>query len=206
MDVAAGQRCPWIGRGGEIPVIDPAGSPQSSDVSEAAQTTGGFSVVYREEFPFVVNSLRRLGVHPSDLEDLTHDVFMTALRRREAYDPARPIRPWLFGIAFRLAADFKRLARHSRETALDPAAEVADEGRNPAEAAAMKQDRQLVLDALARVELARRGVLIMHDIEDMAVPEIASALEIPLGTAYSRLRQARIDFAEAVRDLRGGGQ
>jgi RNA polymerase sigma-70 factor (ECF subfamily) len=165
----------------------------------------GFSAVYRAEFPFVVNSLRRLGVHPSDLEDLTHDVFMTALRRRETYDPRRPIRPWLFGIAFRMAADFKRLVRHSRELPLDSTVEASDENRTPDEMAALNQDRQLVLDALAHVELSRRGVFIMHDIEGAAIPEIADALEIPLGTAYSRLRQARIEFSDAVRALRGGG-
>jgi RNA polymerase sigma-70 factor, ECF subfamily len=189
-------------------VIDPGDSSQSIAVGDAGPSpiAGSFSSVYREEFPFVVNSLRRLGIHPADLEDLTHDVFMTALRRRDTYDPGRPVRPWLFGIAFRLAADFKRLVRHSRETSFDPTLEAVDQGKSPDEAAALGQDRQLVIDALGRVEVGRRGVIIMHDIEGMAIPEIASALEIPVGTAYSRLRQARLDFAEAVRALRGGGQ
>jgi len=164
-----------------------------------------FSAVYRAEFPFVVNSLRRLGIHQSDLDDLTHEVFMTALRRRDSYDPRRPIRAWLFGIAFRLAADFKRLVRHSRELPLEQSAEAPDGGVAPDEAAVSSQERQLVLDALARIELSRRGVFIMHDIEGIAAPEIAQALDIPVGTAYSRLRQARIEFAEAVRALRPAG-
>ncbi len=191
-------------------MIDPAASTQLPEVSAVAAANrlapGEFSAVYRVEFPFVVNSLRRLGIHQDDLEDLTHDVFMTALRRRDSYDSERPIRPWLFGIAFRLAADFRRLVRHSRELPLDHTAEAPDGRLSPDEAAVSNQDRQLVLDALARIELPRRGVFIMHDIEGMAVPEIAQALEIPSGTAYSRLRQARIDFADAVRALRPGGE
>jgi RNA polymerase sigma-70 factor, ECF subfamily len=180
-------------------VIDRATWTQLPDVG-----ADEFSAVYRVEFPFVVNSLRRLGIHQSDLEDLTHEVFMTALRRRDSYDPGRPIRAWLFGIAFRLAADFRRLVRHGRELPLEQTAEAADTRMAPDEAAVSNQDRQLVVDALAWIELPRRGVFIMHDIEGLAVPEIAQALEIPVGTAYSRLRQARIEFADAVRALRQG--
>jgi RNA polymerase sigma-70 factor (ECF subfamily) len=190
-------------------VIDRGGSSQSPEVSAVppdAPPPPAFSAVYRSEFAFVVRSLRRLGVPPRDLEDLTHDVFVTAFRRRDAFDPSRPIKPWLFGIAFRLAADFKRLVRHDRELPIEQAVEARDGGRPPDEAAALAQDRQLVLDALARIELARRAVLIMHDIEELPVPEIADALEIPLGTAYSRLRAARMDFSNAVRALRQGGE
>jgi RNA polymerase sigma-70 factor (ECF subfamily) len=165
----------------------------------------GFSTVYRSEFAFVVKSLRRLGIPAGDLEDLTHDVFMTAYRRHASYDPRRPIKPWLFGIAFRMASDWKRLVRHARELPLEHAVEARDDRRPPDEAAALSQERQLVLDALARIDLARRAVFIMHDIEGLPVPDISDALEIPAGTAYSRLRQARIEFADAVRSLRQGG-
>jgi RNA polymerase sigma-70 factor (ECF subfamily) len=153
----------------------------------------------------VVNSLRRLGIAPADLEDLTHDVFMTALRRHETYDPTRPIRPWLFGIAFRLASDFRKLVRHTRESSLERAREPIAESDAPEATAAQREDQQLVLEALGGIDLSRRAVFIMHDIEDTAIPEIAAALDIPLGTAYSRLRQARIEFAEAVRALRKEG-
>jgi RNA polymerase sigma-70 factor (ECF subfamily) len=190
-------------------VIDRAASTQLPNVSAVAAENrlapAEFSAVYRAEFPFVVNSLRRLGIHKDDLEDLTHEVFMTALRRRDSYDSQRPIRAWLFGIAFRLAADFKRLVRHSRELPLERTGEAAAGGVAPDEAAASNQERQLVLHALARIELSRRGVFIMHDIEGIAAPEIAQALDIPVGTAYSRLRQARIEFADAVRALRPAG-
>jgi RNA polymerase sigma-70 factor (ECF subfamily) len=192
-------------------VIDPRPSSQSPLVEAAPAEIAApqrFSDVYRAEFAFVVNSLRRLGIAPADLEDLTHDVFMTALRRREAYDPARPIRPWLFGIAFRLASDFRKLVRHTRESPLDHATGASEPvagGGAPDENAAQRQDQQLVMDALARIDLSRRAVFVMHDIEDAAIPEIAAALESPLGTAYARLRQARIEFSEAVRALRKEG-
>jgi RNA polymerase sigma-70 factor (ECF subfamily) len=190
-------------------MIVPVGSSQSlivgPDTAAEAPPPPGFSSVYRAQFGFVVKSLRRLGIPPGDLEDLTHEVFITAYRRRDAYDSGRPIEPWLFGIAFRVASDWKRLVRHARELPLDQAVEAPDSTRPPDEAAVLSQDRQLVLDALARVELDRRAVFIMHDIQDIPIPEIADVLEIPSGTAYSRLRRARLEFADAVRSLRERG-
>jgi RNA polymerase sigma-70 factor, ECF subfamily len=188
-------------------MMDPISSPQSIDMGGQATNNEAsdpvkFSLVYRAEFGFVVNSLRRLGVPGHDIEDLTHDVFVTAYRKRGSYDPARPIRPWLFGIALRLASDFRHLVRHSRERPIETAAETSDDARSPEESAALAQDRRLVLEAMACIPLDRRAVFIMHDIEGTAIPEIAAALEIPDGTAYSRLRQARIEFSEAVRTLR----
>ena len=58
--------------------------------------------------------------------------------------------------------------------------------------------------ALEHIPIERRGVFVMHDIDGIAAPEIAVALEIPLNTAYSRLRLARRDFGEAVARLKGG--
>ena len=57
------------------------------------------------------------------------------------------------------------------------------------------QARERLRCALAQVELHRRAVLILKDIDGQSIPEIAHALGIPLNTAYSRLRLARADLA-----------
>src|SRR5688500_13501181 len=59
---------------------------------------------FERGFPYVHKSLRRLGVRDADLEDLAHDVFVVAHRQLERYDPERPLLPWLFGIAVRVAS------------------------------------------------------------------------------------------------------
>jgi RNA polymerase sigma-70 factor (ECF subfamily) len=55
------------------------------------------------------------------------------------------------------------------------------------------------MEALDRLDFDRRVVLVMHDLDEISVPEIAAMLEIPLNTAYSRLRLARVDVVAAVR-------
>jgi RNA polymerase sigma-70 factor (ECF subfamily) len=57
----------------------------------------------------------------------------------------------------------------------------------------------MVLVALERIPLRRRAVLVMHDLDDISVADVAAVLGIPLFTAYSRLRKARRELEVAVR-------
>jgi RNA polymerase sigma-70 factor (ECF subfamily) len=79
--------------------------------------------------------------------------------------------------------------------------EVGDTGPGPDDALQTKQARALVLAALERIPLPRRAVLVMHDLDDVSVGEVAAVLKIPLFTAYSRLRKARRELESAVRRM-----
>ena len=162
-----------------------------------------FQRLYQAEFDYVWNTLRRLGVADASREDLCHDVFITAWRKFKDYDRARPLRPWLFGIAYRVASDFRQRAYQHREVS-DDEADAPDDRPAADEAVATRQARELVRRALEFIPIERRGVFVMHDIDGIAIPEIAESLELPLNTAYSRLRLARRDFGEAVARLKGG--
>ncbi len=59
----------------------------------------------------------------------------------------------------------------------------------------------LMLAALERIPLPRRAVLVMHDIDEVPVGDVARVLSIPLFTAYSRLRKARRELQVAVRRI-----
>lgn len=159
-----------------------------------------FDAIYETEFPFVCNSLRRLGAGLQDVPDLAQEVFLIVLRRLCDFDPSRALRPWLFGIAYRVLVDDRRLARRKREVVAvthdwnDP--KTATDGSASAEA------RDLVLEALLALDLEQRAVLTLHDVEEFTMPQIAAALQIPLNTGYSRLRLARQRFGREVRRLR----
>jgi len=63
-----------------------------------------------------------------------------------------------------------------------------------------------VLAALEQIPLKRRAILVMHDLDDVAVRDIATALSLPLFTVYSRLRKARKELEAALRrQKRDGG-
>ncbi len=162
-----------------------------------------FRALFEAQVDYVTHSLRRLGVRPGDTEDVAHEVFLTVHQHLDAYDPARPLRPWLFGIAFRAASNYRRRASFRRET-LDE----ADEPVSPAPLADSQiedAERRLLLErALDTLDLDRRAVLVLHDLDEQPMPLVAEALAIPLNTAYSRLRLAREDLrARLLRPLRG---
>lgn len=158
-----------------------------------------FARIYQEHFGYVWQTLRRLGAHPAELEDLAHDIFLVVHRRHCDYDPARPLRPWLFGITFRVASEHRR-RRASNGAAAPPglADEIADHAPSPEGALSSAQARQRVARALDQLPLDQRAVLVMHDIDGTAVPEIANALALPLNTTYSRLRLARKKLVAAL--------
>jgi RNA polymerase sigma-70 factor, ECF subfamily len=172
-------------------------------LAEPLLRTPTFRALFEAEHSYVRHTLRRLGVRERDVEDLTHDVFVAVHRGLPGYDPQRPPRPWLFGIAFRIASDYRRRARFLREVQTDKDEQDAIDASPPAdEQLAAEQARRLVLEALDDLELDRRAVLILHDIDGHSVPEIARTLAIPLNTAYSRLRLAREQFKAAVKRVR----
>ena len=159
-----------------------------------------FRELFESEFGYVTRTLRYLGVHGHDIEDVAHDVFLHVFRHLPAFDASRPVRPWLFGFAYRIARDFRALARHKHRTDSEPneprdAAPIADELLVRTEALT------LALQALDTLDGDERAVFVAHELQELPMPEAADALGIALNTAYSRLRRARSKFESAARSL-----
>jgi RNA polymerase sigma-70 factor (ECF subfamily) len=159
--------------------------------------------VFDEHFDYVWATLRRLGVRDADREDLVHEVFLKVHARLPDYDPTRPLRPWLFGFAYRVSADYHRLARHRFEV-FGESPDVAAANQPADERIAAFEKRDILLEALKTLNLDQRAVLIMHDLDETPMPEVARLLEIPLNTAYSRLRLAREQLGVTARRLSEG--
>lgn len=176
-------------------------SPAHPSTRAAPRPLPDLRTVFEEHVDHVGNSLRRLGVRDADVPDLVQEVFVVMHQILPDYDPERPMWPWIFGVVYRTAAAYRRKAY--REVLDDGSlvAEKADSDANLDEAMRKGEDRQLVLEALQFVEMNRRAVFVMADIDGVSVPEIAEALGMPLNTAYSRLRLAREDFREAASRL-----
>jgi len=161
-----------------------------------------FRLVYDAHVAFVWRNLRRLGVMDRDVEDKCQEVFVVAHRRWEEFiDRGHGPRAWLFQIVLRVASDARR---HRRRHPVDPDGGIAQDRQSveapQATAVARKQALDLLDRALASIDMGRRAVLVLHEIEQMTAPEIARTLELPLNTVYSRLRVARVELdAELAR-------
>jgi len=153
---------------------------------------------YQREIAYVFHALRWLGARPQEIEDLAQEVFIALRRSWSHYDASRPLRPYLFGVAFRVVSMQRR--KRKREVVF-ARLEIRDGGPGPDEALQAKQARTTVLRGLERIPLRRRAVLVMHDLDEVPMAQVAKALSIPLFTAYSRLRKARTELETAIRRL-----
>lgn len=177
-----------------MPVASAA--PSESLAGEHLDSTS----IFREEFRYVWNTLRRLGVHERDLEDMAHEVFVRVHDQLPLFDPDRPVRAWLFGIALGIATNYRRLARHRLHLMAEPP-EVVDVARGADESLEQDEQAALVHAALQKVALEQRAVLVLHELDGCAIPEVATTLGLSLNTAYSRLRLGREAFRGAFRRL-----
>ena len=158
---------------------------------------------FQNELDYIYRSLKRLGAPPSDVEDLIQDVFLALRGCWARCDKTRPLRPYLFGIAFRIVAAHRR--KRTREVPFG-VMELPDAHVDLDADLRSKQAIRLVLAALDRVPLPRRAVLIMHELDGVPVADVATALKIPRFTVYGRLRKARRELALAVRRILKGGE
>jgi len=138
---------------------------------------------YEELGPLVLAYLRRR-VPPQDAEDVLQQVFLDLWRSRSSYDSARPMVPWVLGIAHKRSVD--HLRRQSRAD-VQPVAQITDSAKHDAaQFADLFVDAELVRDALATLPEEQRETLILAYVGDLTQTQIAQRLGIPLGTVKAR--------------------
>ena len=155
-----------------------------------------FRQLFDMQYDYVYHALRRLGVHTRDLEDVAHELFLEVYRRLDVLDPARSPRPWLFAFAFRFASDYRRLSRHKGTLGVDEAAPSIEP--SPEAMALQREQVERAARCLSTLSLELRTVFLQYELDGTPMKDIAAALDIPLATAYSRLRLAREAFARAA--------
>ena len=157
---------------------------------------------FERELDYIFATLQRLGASPHEIEDLVQEIFVVLHRNWAELDTDRPLRPYLFGVAYRiLCAHHRRRAREIPYPDLD----VLDGAPSPESSLQGKQAIELLSAALAELPLARRAVVVMHDLDEMPMVDIARGLSITRFGAYARLRKGRKELAAAVRRRSRGG-
>jgi RNA polymerase sigma-70 factor (ECF subfamily) len=122
---------------------------------------------------------------------------------------------WLFGICMRVAAANRRRAYNRREQITSDVPEEAADHLSPEEAAAKREARARLDGVLDLMDIEKRAIFVMFELDEVPCEDMAEMLGVPIGTVYSRLHAARKDFQAALaryqlqtaRSLvRGGGR
>lgn len=166
-----------------------------------------FDDVYEELFPFVWRNARRLGVPAAALDDVCQEVFVVVHRRLRELDSRASLRPWAYAIlrnralVFRRGQQRKSPEHRSQQALVDPEL-LTDDRSDPHEALSTAESARIARALLEELDEEKRTVLMLVEIEEMSVPEVAEATEANLNTTYARLRAARAEFAAAAQRFR----
>jgi RNA polymerase sigma-70 factor, ECF subfamily len=152
------------------------------------------------------NLARWLARDPLEAEDLVQETYLRAIRAAHQFQPGTNLRAWLFQILRN--AFFTQYKRKRREPeTVEP--EVLDQLLHPSGAAEARNhlagsaDGAAGLDltaALNRLPEEYRSVVLLVDLEDLTMKEVARIMECPVGTVKSRLFRARAILRNLLRD------
>lgn len=181
----------------------PVNEPDGELIRRSLGDPRPFAAIFERHFDAIFRYLaRRIG--PDDASDLASEVFSEALRTRDRFDcTASSAAPWLFGIASNLLRQharsrrrlFSALARTSAEPSVWYDPDVASRVDAEMESAAIER----ALESLRAVD---RDIFLLSALAELPYKDIATALNIPIGTVRSRLSRSRQQIRREIEAAR----
>jgi RNA polymerase sigma-70 factor (ECF subfamily) len=172
--------------------------PPSSAASRAEPPAGADDAFAREALSYIdslYGTALRLTRRAQDAEDLVQDTYLKAFRAAQQFERGTNLKAWLFTI---LHNTFRNMRRDDGRNPVDVNSETVEqavdrvgEEQSPEQLlarATLDVDLQAALDALPG---AFRQAVWLRDVEEFSYAEIASMVEVPIGTVMSRISRGR---------------
>src|SRR6185503_8780662 len=170
-----------------------------------------FESVYDQHFPFVWRMARRLGVAEEAIDDVCQEVFVVVHRRLPEFEGRSSLKTWVFGILHNVvlvhhrALGRKSPAHRSNAPLVDPET-LIDAAAGPYEQLSNAEASVIAQGILDQIDEDKRTVLVLVELEEMSVAEVAEAMATNVNTTHARLRAARKQFTQAVTRYRAREQ
>jgi len=182
---------------------------------ENATDEDDFSAAALDFLDALYGAALRLTRNADRAQDLVQDTYLKAIRARGRFSPGTNLKAWLYTILHNTWRNRQRDGARSRvefdSEVVEQAAEGAGFGRATPDSpealllrATLDADLQAALDALPQ---SYREVVWLRDVDELSYQEIASVLEVPIGTVMSRLSRGRKQLFERLsmqRERKGG--
>jgi RNA polymerase sigma-70 factor (ECF subfamily) len=187
-----------------------SGARTQDDAGADAQRSSRFQQLALPHLDAAYNLARWLCGNANDADDVVQEAFMRAFRFFDTFrgDSARP---WLLAIVRRTwYTEWRRRASSQEVVEFDDTMDDATfegwsaGGDDPQTLLIRGEDAKLVHDALARLPVEYREVLILRELEEMGYREIAAVTDVPIGTVMSRLARGRRKLAALLMPAQRG--
>jgi len=147
----------------------------------------------------------RLCADPDDARDAAQDTFVTAFRSIGSFRGDAQLSTWLHRVAVNASLDVLRRRGRNKAQPVESVPEIASGDPGPDEQAIRSSRAAVVHAAIARLSDEHRTVVVLHDLQGLQYPEVAEALDVPVGTVKSRLHRARTELARLLGHLKDEG-
>ena len=180
-----------VGRGKEELVPPQTARVEADSLDVAA--------LYEEHAGFVGRVLLRFLGEGTHVDDILQETFIIAFEKRKTFDASRAApSTWLYGIAANLCKHHKRSAGRQGKFHQRLGREEIQADAGPAIELERQQDIALVQKVVQGLPFKQREVFVLYEIEGLSGKEIATMLQVPLGTVWTRLHEARNRFRASV--------
>jgi len=147
----------------------------------------------------VWRQLRAMGVHESQVDDATQEVFLIAHSKIEQFQGRAQLGTWLYAIAYRVGCNFRRKVRRETASELDENEYRAVDG-DPEQSLRDKRAAIMVERFCAGLSEKLRDVFVLCLLEQQPASEVAQILGVPENTVYSRVRIVRAEFRRMLEE------
>jgi len=139
-----------------------------------------------------------------EARDAAQEIFVRVYAKLDSFRDQETFLPWLLRLGRNVCIDLLRRAKARPAESgapLDEAPDIIDARANPEGSAEDAERKRLVYRALDRLSDPYREMILLKEIQGLKLEEIASMLELPVGTVKSRSNRARIELARAVLEI-----
>ncbi|MDR1958851.1 MAG: RNA polymerase sigma factor [Planctomycetaceae bacterium] len=139
-----------------------------------------------------------------DAGDAMQDTFIRCWNRRESFSAIENKRAWIFKIAYNISIDLRRSAWHRRKKTFQEgeAALMSTMKEDAVHEAVNREEIALLRHAVTNLDDMEKDVFLLRQNGNLSFEQIAGMLEIPVGTAKTRMRRAVRKLHDLLNDRR----
>lgn len=194
-----------------MPLHNGNGYDESALIARAVEGDhDAFTIIMKRYKDRVFNTALRLLGNYAIAEELTQDVFITVFRKLHTFKGEAKFSTWLYRITVNHSKNrigyLARRAHYRRDELMeytqgDESISLIPRTERPDDYTGDREMMAHLMDRLTALKKKDREIIILKDFEELSYEEIASVLNIQLGTVKSRLSRARRQLKEAMKEI-----
>ena len=147
----------------------------------------------------VYSYLARCGIDKTSRDDLFQEIFLKIHNAADSYQSSKPLSPWIFTIVVNTVRNYFRAERNREKViSIQQPPDLIDHGLSPDIKVENTHLIHWLEQEIHELPLPQREVLILTTIKGMRLKDVAKSLGIPVNTAKTCLRRARLKLIEKL--------